>query len=124
MRTFGITMLIMLVVVGGVLFFKTHKMVAPTVLCGAGVLIFAFSYLLPRSVGLYLYRAWMGLAFVMGWVIGPIMMGIMFFLIITPMGLLRRMLGADALMKNKVGGKSFWQPLKHRTDAASYRRQF
>ncbi|HBF34923.1 TPA: hypothetical protein DDW35_10220 [Candidatus Sumerlaeota bacterium] len=124
LRVFGITLWAIFFILGVISLFRTEHALWHTALVALAWVILGATYLLPQSLGLYFYRAWMGLAFVMGWVVGPIMMGIMFFCVITPMGVLRRSFGADTLLRNKNGVESFWRPLIHRTDAGSYRRQF
>ena len=52
-------------------------------------------------------RAWMGLAHAISRVTTPIFMGLIYFLVITPTGLLMRSLGRDPLEHAEVGG-GFW----------------
>jgi hypothetical protein len=54
-----------------------------------------------------LQRAWMGLASAISKVTTPIFMGIVFFVIITPMGLLMRWFGRRALVHREQNG-GFW----------------
>ena len=52
------------------------------------------------------YHAWMGLAHAISRVTTPIIMGIIFFLILTPVGLLARLLGHRPLSRNN--SDSYW----------------
>ena len=62
----------------------------------------------PR--GLYwIHKGWMALGHVMGWINTRIILGLCFYLIVTPIGFIRRAMGKDSM------GKEF-EP-----DAASYR---
>lgn len=42
-----------------------------------------------------LHRLWMGLAKVMGWVMQPLVLGVLFFLILTPMAVLQRLFSKE-----------------------------
>jgi len=53
------------------------------------------------------HRAWMGLALMISRVTTPIILAIMYFGVITPIGLVRRMLGHDALKARRTGS-GFW----------------
>jgi hypothetical protein len=53
------------------------------------------------------YRAWMGLALVLSRVTTPIFMGIVYFGIVTPIGLVRRLAGGNPL-KHRVGEAGLW----------------
>jgi hypothetical protein len=53
------------------------------------------------------YRAWMGLALVMSKVTTPILLGAVYFLVITPIGSLRRLTGTRSMRPIAVGD-SFW----------------
>jgi saxitoxin biosynthesis operon SxtJ-like protein len=50
---------------------------------------------------------WLGLSDLLGAVVPKIMLGILFFIVVTPIGLFRRMLGKDALkLRVFKGGES------------------
>ena len=47
------------------------------------------------------YRAWMGLAHVLGWINTRLILGLMFFVILAPIGILMRLLGWDAMRRRQ-----------------------
>ncbi len=56
-----------------------------------------------------LNRAWMGLGLLMGRIVNPIVIGILFFLVFTPAGILARALGKDFLrLKRNKGESTYW----------------
>jgi hypothetical protein len=60
------------------------------------------------------YRQGMKLSFEVGQVIGKVMLTLFFFLVVTPMGLLLRLLGKDLLqLKRNPTDKTWWQPAKN-----------
>ena len=56
-----------------------------------------------------LNRAWAKLGLLLGQVFNPILLGVVFFLVVTPMAVIRRLLGKDSLhLKSKPDLKSYW----------------
>jgi hypothetical protein len=65
----------------------------------AGVL--AFWALLAPSTMRRVYRGWMRFGLIMSRLMTPLLMGLLFFLVVTPMGLVRRALGVDSLARRR-----------------------
>ena len=61
---------------------------------------------IPARLG-PVYRAWMGLAHAISRVTTPVVLGVIFFLVLTPVGLVMRMFGRNAL-KRSVVNHSYW----------------
>lgn len=108
----------------GVFFLLRHRAHGPYFLWPGGVLM-AFGAAWPRALK-YVYVAWMSVAFVLGFIISHLILGLFFFLIITPIGLLARVMGKDFLsLKRDRAAKSYWLPRTHKSrTAAEYERQF
>jgi hypothetical protein len=71
------------------------------------------------------YLAWMAAAFPIGWTISHLLLGAIFYLLITPIGLLVRVFGHDPMhRKFEPDAESYWA--KHHTggDSSRYFRQF
>jgi len=68
-------------------------------------------------------RAWMKLAHLISKVTTPIVMGVMYLLVLTPVGLLRRTLGGNPMMHTPEGG-SFWKSRPAGSRAGNLTRQF
>ncbi len=73
-----------------------------------------------------LQKAWMTLAILMGWFMTRVLMGILFFLAITPIGLILRLTGKDLLdQKLEPDAKSYWKIRPHTPRVpADYEKQF
>jgi len=65
---------------------------------GAGGALVLAGLLIPGSLG-PVYRAWMGLAVLLSKVTTPIFMGVIYFVVITPIGLVMRAIGSSPLPK-------------------------
>ena len=76
-------------------------------LAGAA-LFFVVALACPFILG-PLNRAWMKLGLLLSRVVNPLILGVVFFLVITPMAVVRRLLGKDSLhLAFKSGLKSYW----------------
>jgi hypothetical protein len=58
-----------------------------------------------------LNRLWMRLGLLLGRVVSPMALGVLFFFVVTPTGLLMRLTGKDPLLlKRDAGAASYWRP--------------
>ena len=64
------------------------------------------------------YRAWMGLALLISKVTTPIFLGIVYFGVITPLGIARRLFGRNSL-KRPSDMSSFWMERPPATETRS-----
>jgi hypothetical protein len=71
----------------------------------------------PIFVGLIL------LTFPIGWVVSHLLLGLIFYGLVTPMGYILRISGHDPLQLKKPGGNSVWKTSVGKTDATRYLRQ-
>ena len=53
-------------------------------------------------------KAWMKLGDLMGRVVSPLVLGVIFFVLITPVALVTRLFGRDELRLKKTGASSYW----------------
>ena len=91
----------------GVLFYLRHKPWWPWFV-SPGVPLVVLGAILPRTLK-WIYVAWMTLAMLMGAVVSTILLVLLFFLVVTPMGLVARLVGKDFLsQKLEPGAASYW----------------
>jgi hypothetical protein len=94
LRRFGVVMTVGLVVVGILLLWR-GRMLGPYVV-GLAALFLLTGLLLPRAL-IPVERVWMRFARVFGIVMTYVLLTLTFYIIITPMGVLLRLLGKDLL---------------------------
>jgi hypothetical protein len=87
---------------------------------GAGVAV--LGSFAPRAV-LPLYLALMALAFPIGWAVSELLLRGIFYGILTPLGLVFRVIGRDPLQLRRPEAASYWAPRPQRKDPLSYYRQ-
>lgn len=104
-RRFAFLVGIAFLVFGGIAWWRDHHTMAQ-VFGGFGMLLLAAGVLMPARLG-PVFRAWMGLAHAISRVTTPIFMGIVFFVLIFPIGLGMRLLGRNPIRHQPTGG-SYW----------------
>ena len=77
--------------------------------------------LLPARLG-PIQRAWMGLALAISRVTTPVLMAVIYFLLVTPIGALRRAMGRNAIARDRQAA-SYWIE-RARPGRGDLRRQF
>ena len=70
--------------------------------------LFLFLGLLNSKILTPLNKLWFKFGILLGKIISPIIMGIIFFLVVTPIGLLMRLLGKDLINLKYNNNKSYW----------------
>lgn len=94
LRKFGITIAIVLGLLGSLALYKgSGKYLG---FWGIGGLFLVLGLLLPELLK-PIHKAWMALALILGWINTHIILGLIFFLIFTPIGLILRLMGKDLL---------------------------
>ena len=90
---------------------------AAIALCFAGLAIFAPRLLAPLN------RIWFRFGLMLGAVVAPLVMALLFFLVVTPTGMIMRALGKDPLrQKPDRSAATYW--ITRRESVGSMKRQF
>jgi hypothetical protein len=90
------------------------------IVAAAGLAGYAFPNLL-RPV----YILWMALALPIGWVVSHLLLLAVFYLVVTPIGLMMRLVGYDPLKRQiDRSAKSYWTPHDPAADPARYFKQY
>ena len=104
-RKFGLAVGMAFLVLAALSRWRGHQ-VAPAVLAALGGLLFLAGVTIPGRLGA-VHRAWMGLALAISRVTTPLFMGLIYFVVLTPTGLLMRLFGKHPLKRRAANG-SFW----------------
>jgi hypothetical protein len=96
---------------------------APVVLT-LGSLLVLLGLVWPRVLVLP-NRAWMLLAEGLSFVATRVILGLVFFLVVTPIGVVKRLSGWDPLSRRGPRGASYWRPYsKRQHDPRHYEKMF
>ena len=107
-RKFGLTVGIAFLALAALLHFWRHRETAAAVMGAVGALLVLAALFVPTRLG-PLERAWMGLAKLISKVTTPVFMAVVFFVVVTPIGLLMHLFGRRALVHRERDG-GFWAP--------------
>ncbi|MCB2263000.1 MAG: SxtJ family membrane protein [Candidatus Thiosymbion ectosymbiont of Robbea hypermnestra] len=107
---FGVAMAAFFALLGGVVWLGTESRTALILLWTLGAVL-ALLYYALRPLRRPMYAAWMHLLFPIGWLLSHLVLALMYYLVITPTGLLMRALGRDPLQRRyEPDAASYWVP--------------
>jgi len=124
LRWFGLLLPVFIAVVGALVWRRTGAIGPATAVWGTGAALSAVFAVWPASRR-RIYVAWMMAVFPIGWVISHLLLGTIYFLVITPIGVAMRLLGRDPLERRlDRTADSYW--VRHRPPERvdRYLRQF
>ena len=105
LRTFGLTVGPAFAVLAGILVWRERTTAAMVLGIIAGVLV-AGAAIAPQALR-PVERAWMGLAGLLSKVTTPVFMSVVYFLVLGPVGVIRRTVGQHPL-RHEAKGDSYW----------------
>jgi hypothetical protein len=93
-----------------------------TVTLSLGALLILAGLVIPAKLG-PVYRAWMRFGLALSKITSPIFMGAIFFVVLTPIGLIRRLAGGKRLVPARTAG-SYWHERPVGERRGNLKRQF
>ena len=107
-RKFGLVIAIALGVIGSFVYVKFGNFDVVGWLWGIGLLFLILGFILP-SVLRPVYRIWMLLAYFIGGIVSRVILTVLFYVVLTPTGLVLRLFGKDVLdQKFDKRQESYW----------------
>lgn len=107
-RSFGFTFVVVLALIAGWLWWTGRG--GAGIAAAAGVLLLAISLVRPGLLR-PANRAWMSFGTLLHRIVSPIVLGLIYFLVITPVALGMRLRGRDALKRRfEPDRPSYWEP--------------
>ncbi|MEE9166401.1 MAG: SxtJ family membrane protein [Candidatus Neomarinimicrobiota bacterium] len=107
-RKFGVVIAVGLGSVGTFVFLRTNNLYSALWLWGIGLLFLILGFILP-PVARPFYRLWMLIAYLLGGFVSQIILTLLFYFVLTPIGLVLRLMGKDLLSKNYGSSQeSYW----------------
>lgn len=106
-REFGLVVGLAFTLLGCWWLYRNNSKQATNVFFGLGAGLIFFGLVFPRAL-VWPNRAWMQLARVMSMVTTPVILGIIYFLIFMPVGMIKRQMGWDPLRRRGAPAQSYW----------------
>jgi len=120
-RRFGLTVGGAFAVLAAITWWRGHQLTMYVFGSLGGVLILA-GLIVPTYLG-PVERAWMALAHAISKVTTPIVMSVIYFLVLTPVGLIRRATAGNSLV-HEAAASGFWKQRQAGSRRSSMERQF
>jgi hypothetical protein len=123
-REFGLVVGLIATAMGGWWLYRGRFGAAARPVLLLGLCLLILGSLAPAALR-YPYRLWMRLAEGISFVMTRVILAIVFFGIVTPIGLLRKASGADPLRRRARPAESYWWPYPARQrDPKQYEKMF
>jgi hypothetical protein len=104
-RKFGLSVGTAFLVLGGIFWWRGRE-TAAMVLGGLGMLLILSGLAIPGRLG-PVYTVWMGMAHAISKVTTPLFMSIVYFVVLTPAGLIRRLVARNPLHQQRTDS-GYW----------------
>ena len=92
----------------------------PWLVCGALML---WAVLVPATLR-PVYRAWMRFGYLMSRITTPLILGLVFFFVVTPIGLIRHLFGKDSMARHLDRELATYRVASHRSPDANMEKPF
>ena len=112
-RDFGLVVGTVFALLGAWWIYRGKFETAAPVLLGVGAALVLLGLIFPRALVLP-NRGWMALASVLGYVMTRFVLALVFFLLVTPIGIVKRLTGWDPLGRRTRRGESYWHDYPER----------
>jgi ABC-type uncharacterized transport system permease subunit len=121
---FGIVLLLFFVVIGGVIGRALGSDAARKSVWAAGAVLALVYYAVP-GLRQPMFVGWMYAAYPIGFVVSHVLLGLVYFGVVTPIGLLMRAMGHDPMTRHlDRSAKTYWVERQQVSDVKRYFRQF
>lgn len=118
LRKFEIIFGIILLVIAGFLFWKEKE--SFQIFLAIGIILLLTAITIPVFLK-PVYWIWMSFATILGWIMTPVILSLLFYTIFTPIGLILRFFGKQFLeLKWKHSQQSYWNMRAHETFNKKY----
>ena len=123
LKWFGFIILVFFALVGGIVWWTAMAPRAASAIVAFGAVL-SVAYYAVAPLRLPMYLGWMHLVFPIGWVMSHLLFGVIYFLILTPIGLTMRLIGHDPLQRRRRSSSVSCWTERPAADPARYFRQF
>ena len=107
LRKFGVMVGGIFLLIGFWIYYSSQNFVG-LIFLFIGTMLLVSGLIFTTTLSL-VYKVWMGLAFTLGWLMSRILLTILYYFVITPIGLLAKLVGKDFLDINyKLKRESYW----------------
>ena len=122
LKNFGFTIGFILLIVGGLLFYKENFLFV--YFLSIGSMLIGLGGIAPVIL-VPIYKTWMTFAVIIGWIMTRVILSVLFYSVITVIGIITRLLGKDFLNLKSINQKSYWNSRNREYELnQDYEKQF
>lgn len=123
-REFGVLVGGALVLLGGWWLYRGKFWAVADAFLTVGAMLVVLGALFPRALSLP-YRMWMALGEALSVISTGLILVVVFFAVVTPVGVIKRLCGWDPLRRRAASANSYWKPYNARqSDHRHYEKMF
>ena len=112
LRNFSVILFLCLGILGLIIFWRRGE--AGLVFCGLASAFLLCGLTRPKLL-LYPYKGWMTLSLILGFLMSHLILSLVYYLVLTPIGILMRMLRKDILCKQfDKNAQTYWIKTEHK----------
>lgn len=124
LRIFGLLLAAFSLLLGALVLRRTGSWTIAIIISSAALLLCVFYHAVSAAQRM-IYHAWMTAVYPIGWLISHALMAIIFYLVVTPLGLVMQLFSHDPLQRKlDRSAKSYWTPHDPRENVKRYFHQF
>ena len=121
-RQFGIIIGVVLLIIAATIFWTGIQ--GEWMYFTLGFFFIAIAAAFPNALRLF-YVLWMSFAIVLGWLMSRLILLLLYYLVLSPIGLISRLIGKSFLeLKIDLSKKSYWNSIENKKSTKDYERQF
>jgi hypothetical protein len=121
-KSFGTTIGIILFIISGLLMYYNKEAYQLIAIIASTFIVLGL--IMPKMLKPF-YFVWMTFAAILGWVMTRVILSLVFYFIMTPIGLLTRLIGEDFLALKRKNLDSYWNHRDSSTELnQDYEKQF
>ena len=121
-RKFGFSLTIILLLIAIYFNFKQYFVI--TYIFAIIAIILLIITLIKADLLLNLNKLWMKFGLVLGMIVSPIVLGVIFFFLFTPISIIMRLVGRDELSLKLKKQISYWEIRKSSKSITTFKNQF
>ena len=124
LRVFGVLFTAFCTLLGALLLYRTGSWTIAAIIWTVGLLVSALYYAVPATRTM-IFQAWMTAVFPIAWLISHSLLALIYYGVITPIGLALRLWSGDLLhQKRDPSASTYWVPCSPSKDIGRYFQQF
>jgi hypothetical protein len=111
-------------IVGGLVLYHTRSLALAGAVWAPAALLAVAGFFMPTAAR-WVYVGWMVAAYPIGWLVSHLLLAMVYYGVLTPIGLAMRLCGRDPLCRNRdPSATTYWVPRDKCDDPERYFRQF